>query len=188
MISLCDFQNIWSFLVFVTMLIHSWALFTLIACWLAISEEMSLKSIILLFLNQIPWIYFSQDKSSIKSEGVWIGRACFSSRKSWWNIIENPIIGNFSHDFVSLYLEPIIIFWTSSLNGRSRLLFQGDIILCGLYQYLIAILSSPSSPSSFKVRIYSLSIWCICPVKTGVSSLTNQTAWFWTLDMSSLSL
>jgi hypothetical protein len=29
-------------------------LFTLIACWLAISEEMSLKSIISFLLNQIP--------------------------------------------------------------------------------------------------------------------------------------
>jgi hypothetical protein len=51
---LCGFQNICSFSVFVTMSIHSWLLFTLIACWLAISEDMSLKSIILLFLNQIP--------------------------------------------------------------------------------------------------------------------------------------
>jgi hypothetical protein len=29
-----------------TMSIHSWLLFILIACWLAISEEMSLKSIL----------------------------------------------------------------------------------------------------------------------------------------------
>jgi hypothetical protein len=43
---LCGFQNIWSFLVFVTILIHSWLLFTLIACWLAISEQMPLKFII----------------------------------------------------------------------------------------------------------------------------------------------
>jgi hypothetical protein len=35
------------------MSIHLWLVFTLIACWLAISKEMSLKSIILLFLNQI---------------------------------------------------------------------------------------------------------------------------------------
>jgi hypothetical protein len=61
---LCGFQNIWSFLVFVTISIHSWLLFTLIACWLAISEEMSLKSII-----SFSWIKFleyplSQLKSS----------------------------------------------------------------------------------------------------------------------------
>jgi hypothetical protein len=46
------------------MSIHSWLLFTLIACWLAISEEMSLKSIISLLLYQIPWISFSWSKSS----------------------------------------------------------------------------------------------------------------------------
>jgi hypothetical protein len=51
-VSLCGFQNIWSFSVFVTISIHSWLLFTLIACWLAISEEMSLMSIIFIFLNQ----------------------------------------------------------------------------------------------------------------------------------------
>jgi hypothetical protein len=33
---------------------HSWLLFTLIVCWLAISEEMSLKFIYLLSLKQIP--------------------------------------------------------------------------------------------------------------------------------------
>jgi hypothetical protein len=33
-------------LVFMTMSIHSWLLFILIACWLAISEEMPLKSIL----------------------------------------------------------------------------------------------------------------------------------------------
>jgi hypothetical protein len=63
-INLCGLQNIWSFLIFMTISIHSWLLFTLKACWLAISEEMSLKSIIFLFLSQIPWISFSQFKSS----------------------------------------------------------------------------------------------------------------------------
>jgi hypothetical protein len=62
-VSLCSFQNIWSFSVFVTMSIHSWLLFTLIASWLAISEEMSLKYIISFLLNQIPWISFSWSKS-----------------------------------------------------------------------------------------------------------------------------
>jgi hypothetical protein len=52
-VSLGGFQNLWSFSVFVTISIHSWLLFTLIACWLAIIEEMSLKSIIFIFLNQI---------------------------------------------------------------------------------------------------------------------------------------
>jgi hypothetical protein len=46
------------------MSIHLWLLFTLIDYWLAISEEMSLKSIISLLLNQIPWISFSWSKSS----------------------------------------------------------------------------------------------------------------------------
>jgi hypothetical protein len=46
------------------MSIHSWLLLTLIACWLAISEGMSLKSIISLLLNHIPWISFSWSKSS----------------------------------------------------------------------------------------------------------------------------
>jgi hypothetical protein len=50
---LCDFQNIWNFLVFVTISIHSWLLFTLIAYWLAINEEMPLKSII-----SFSWIKF----------------------------------------------------------------------------------------------------------------------------------
>jgi hypothetical protein len=40
------------------MSIHSWLLFTLIACWLAISEEMSLKSIYLISLNQVSCISF----------------------------------------------------------------------------------------------------------------------------------
>jgi hypothetical protein len=41
-----------------TMSIHSWILFILIACWLAISEEMPLKSILPLLLNQIPRVSF----------------------------------------------------------------------------------------------------------------------------------
>jgi hypothetical protein len=62
--SLYGFQNIWSFSVFVTMLIHSWLLFTLIACWLAICEETPLKCSI-----SFSWIKFleyplSQFKSS----------------------------------------------------------------------------------------------------------------------------
>jgi hypothetical protein len=36
-----------------TMSIHSWLLFILIACWLAISEEMPLKSIL-----PLSWIKF----------------------------------------------------------------------------------------------------------------------------------
>jgi hypothetical protein len=52
-ISLCGSQNIWSFSVFMTMSIHSWLLFILIACWLAISEEMPLKSIL-----PLSWIKF----------------------------------------------------------------------------------------------------------------------------------
>jgi hypothetical protein len=63
-VSLCGFQNSWSFLIFVTISIHSWLLFTLIVCWLAISEEMPLESII-----SFSWIKFldyplSQLKSS----------------------------------------------------------------------------------------------------------------------------
>jgi hypothetical protein len=53
-VSSFGFQNIWSFSVFMTISILSWLLFTLIACCLAISEEMSLKSIISILLNQIP--------------------------------------------------------------------------------------------------------------------------------------
>jgi hypothetical protein len=63
-VSLCGFQNIWSFSVFVTMSISSWILFTLITCWLAINEEMSLKSIISFLLNQISCIPLSQVKLS----------------------------------------------------------------------------------------------------------------------------
>jgi hypothetical protein len=63
-VSLCGFQNRWNFSVFVTISIHSWLLFTLIACWLAIYEEVSLKSIILIILNRIPWISLSQVKLS----------------------------------------------------------------------------------------------------------------------------
>jgi hypothetical protein len=61
---LCGFQKIWSFLVFVIISIHSWLLFTLIACWLAISEEMPLKSII--FFSWIKFLEYplSQLKSS----------------------------------------------------------------------------------------------------------------------------
>jgi hypothetical protein len=58
-VSLWVFQNLWSFSVIVTISIHSWVLFTLIACWLAISEEMSLKSTIFKLLNQTPWIFLS---------------------------------------------------------------------------------------------------------------------------------
>jgi hypothetical protein len=58
------FQNIWSYLVFVTMSIRSWLLFFLIACWIAISEEILLKSII--FFSWIKFLeyHFSQLKSS----------------------------------------------------------------------------------------------------------------------------
>jgi hypothetical protein len=69
-VSLCGFQNIWSFSVFTTMLIHYWLLLTLIACWLAISEEMSLKSIILYFLNQFLEYLFLKPKHQNKSKGV----------------------------------------------------------------------------------------------------------------------
>jgi hypothetical protein len=184
-VSLCGFQKNWSFSVFVTMSIHSWLLFTLIACWLAMSEEMFLKSINLLFLNQIPWIPFSQDKSSIKSQGVWIQRTYLSQESCVGMLSKILSLGNLcSHAWFSQYLEPIFIFWTSILNGRARLLFQGDIILCGLYQCLHAILSSPSSPSSFIIKIYSLTIWCTNPVKIRVSDFANWTIRFWTPDMS----
>jgi hypothetical protein len=60
---LCGFQNIWNFLVFVTISIYSWLLFTLIAFWLAISEEMPLKSII-----SFSWIkFFEYPLSQLKS-------------------------------------------------------------------------------------------------------------------------
>jgi hypothetical protein len=56
---LCGFQNIWSFLVFVIISIHSWLLFTLIA----ISEEIPLKSII-----SFSWIKFLEySLSQLKS-------------------------------------------------------------------------------------------------------------------------
>jgi hypothetical protein len=41
------FKNICFFLVYVTMCTRSWLWFTLIACWLAMSEKALLKSIIL---------------------------------------------------------------------------------------------------------------------------------------------
>jgi hypothetical protein len=63
-VTFCGFQNPCNFSVFVTISIHSWLLFNLIACWLAIGEEISLRSIILIFLNQISWISFSQVKLS----------------------------------------------------------------------------------------------------------------------------
>jgi hypothetical protein len=62
--SMCGFQNIYNFLIFVTMWIHSWLLFTLIVCWLAISDETPLK-----YSTTFSWIKFleyplSQFKSS----------------------------------------------------------------------------------------------------------------------------
>ncbi len=83
-ISLCGFQNIWSFSVFVTMSIHSWLLFILISCWLAISEGMSLKSII-----SFSWIKFLEYpclklNRQIKSKSVWIGRTYPLTRRLCW--------------------------------------------------------------------------------------------------------
>jgi hypothetical protein len=123
-VSLCDFQNIWSFSVFVTKSIHSWLLLTLIVCWLAISEEMSLKSINLIFLDEIPWIFLFQDKPSIKSKGVRI-RKLASHQQSHVGILSKILsFGNLcSLAWFSIYLEPTFIFWTSSLKDISKLLF-----------------------------------------------------------------
>jgi hypothetical protein len=63
-VSLCDFQNSLSFLIFVTILICSGLLFTLIACWLGISEEMPLKSIISFFCIKFLEYPLSQLRSS----------------------------------------------------------------------------------------------------------------------------
>jgi hypothetical protein len=41
-----------------TMSIHSWLLFILIVCWLAISEKMPLKSFFTSLLNQISRVSF----------------------------------------------------------------------------------------------------------------------------------
>jgi hypothetical protein len=73
-ISLCGFQNIWSFPVFVTMSIHSWLLFILIACWLAISEETPLKSSISFSCIKSLEYPFLNSSHRIKSKGVWIRR------------------------------------------------------------------------------------------------------------------
>jgi hypothetical protein len=127
-VSLCGFQDLWSFLVFGTISIHSLLLFTLIAYWQAISEEMSLKFTNLFFLNHIPWISLFQDKSSIKSKGVWIGRPCLSSRKLCWNIIKNPISWKFVFSCMILsiswtYLHPR----STSLKEISKFLFLKGI-------------------------------------------------------------
>jgi hypothetical protein len=137
-ISLCDFQNIWSLSVFMTMPIHSWLLFILIACWLAISEETPLKSSI-----SFSWIKFLEypflnSSHRIKSKGVWIGRTL------WYQVF----------------------------------LSQGNMILCGLCQYL----SHFSQFLKFSLNSFLIFI----PVKTGVSSFTNWTVQFWSLDMPSL--
>jgi hypothetical protein len=137
-ISLCDFQNIWSFSIFVTMSIHSWILFILIACWLTISEETHLKSSI-----SFSWIKFLKypflnSSHRIKYKCVWIGRTL------WYQV----------------------------------LLSQGDMILCGLCQYLLYF-------SQF-LKFFLNSFLIRCPVKIGVSDFTNRTVQFWILDMSAL--
>jgi hypothetical protein len=68
---LCGFQNIWSLSVFVAMSIRPWLLFTLIACWLAISEETHLKSttsfsLINKSLNQVQKVYELEGLCNIK--------------------------------------------------------------------------------------------------------------------------
>jgi hypothetical protein len=73
-ISLCGFQNIWSFLILVTMSIHSWILFILIACWLAISEETPLESSISFSCIKFLEYPFLNSSRRIKSKDVWIGR------------------------------------------------------------------------------------------------------------------
>jgi hypothetical protein len=79
------FQNIWSILIFVTMSIHSWLLFILIACSLAISEQMPLKSTLPLsgikfleypFLNSshqiCPKVHELEGHSNIKYSILWL--------------------------------------------------------------------------------------------------------------------
>jgi hypothetical protein len=108
-VSLCGFQNIWSCSIFVTMLIHSWLLFSFIACWLAISAEMSLKSIYLISLNQIPRIsFFFKLLHQIKSKGVWIGRTCLPLRRSCWLFKENPQVSEFLGCICFWWIECIV--------------------------------------------------------------------------------
>jgi hypothetical protein len=99
---LCGFQNIWSFLVFVTISTHSWLLFTFSACWLAIREEISLKSIILLFLSQISWIFFSQFESSNQVQRCmnWKDIEFQASKRSWILVLK----------VIWFYVDYVIIF------------------------------------------------------------------------------
>jgi hypothetical protein len=112
-VSLCDFQNIWTFSVFVTMSIHSWLLFTLIACWIAISEEMSLKSIISFLLNQIPWISFSWFKASNQVQ------RCMN----WKDIVISSI--SFSRWYDPMWIMSILFLLSQLLKFSI-----GSLILC----------------------------------------------------------
>jgi hypothetical protein len=95
-VNLCGFQNIWSFLVFVIISIHSWLLFTLIACWLAISEEMPLKSIL-----SFSWIkFFEYPLFQLKSSKL------VQRRMNWKHIVISSIP-------FSRWYHPMWIMWIS---------------------------------------------------------------------------
>jgi hypothetical protein len=136
--SLCGFQNICSFSVFVTMSIHSWLSFILFACWLAISEETPLTSSISFSCIKFLEYPFLNSSRRIKSKGVWSGRTL------WYQV------------FFS----------------------QGDMIICGLCQYL----SYFSQFLKFPLNSFLI----LCPVKTGVSSFSNWIVLFWTPKMFDL--
>jgi hypothetical protein len=93
---LCGFQNIWSFLLFVIITIHSWLLFTLITYWLAISEEMTLKSILSFY-----WIKFLEyPLSQLKSSKI--VQTCMN----WKDIVISSIP-------FSRWYHPMWIMWIS---------------------------------------------------------------------------
>jgi hypothetical protein len=166
---LCGFQNLRSFPLFVTISIHSWLLFTLIACWLAISTEVPLKSTNMIFLNRIPSISLFQEKSSIKFKCVWIGRACLSSRKSSWNIIENPIVWK----FVFSCMVHRIVNLSSHLGVQTSKKYQ-NFFFKGMWIVPISLChtSLQSSPILLKNQS-SFSKYLCQSAKTGVSGLAN---------------
>jgi hypothetical protein len=152
-VSFCGFQNIWSFSVFVTISIHSWLLLTLIACWLAISEEISLKSIYLFLLNQILWISFSQVKSSIKSKGVWIGRTHLS-QESCVEILSKILSLGYlcSHAYFSQYLKAILSLEVQASKRFQIFFFSREYN--PMWIILIFLWQSPlqSCPNPLKIR------------------------------------
>jgi hypothetical protein len=152
----------------VTISIHSWLLFTLIACWLVISEDMSLKSII-----SFCWIkFFEHPLSQLKSSKL--VQMCMN----WKDIVISSIPFSRWYDpiwFMSIYF---IFLYVPQVFPK----FLHNSLSCQNQSIQFCKLNYPV----LQTRLYSFGHW-ICPASSPDSGMCSQTCPAICSDMSVLS-